>query len=66
MGQRDGVLLGRGRGGVVGEGGRGVVQEEAGRGRDGGVGQYCVLRAEGWGVSGGACAGWGFGFFWDG
>lgn len=57
MGQRDGVLLGRGRGGVVGEGGRGVVQEEAGRGRDGGVGQYCVLRAEGWGVSGGACAG---------
>lgn len=50
MGQRDGVFLG-GRGDcVVGEGGRGVVEEAAGGGGDGGVGQYCVLRAEGWGV----------------
>lgn len=47
VGERDGVFLGGGGDCVVGEGGGGVVEEAAGGGGDGGVGQYCVLRAQG-------------------
>ncbi len=50
MGERDGIFLGGGGDCVVGEGRGGVVEETAGGGRDGGVGQYCFLHAQGWGL----------------
>ncbi len=50
MGERHGVFLGGGGNCLVGEGGRGVVQETAGGCGDGGLGQHCILRAEGRGV----------------
>ena len=50
MGERDGVFLGGGGDCVVGAGGRGVDEAAAGGGGDGGVGEYRVLHAEGWGL----------------
>lgn len=53
MGQRAGVFLGGGRGGVVDEGGGGLEPEAAGCGCDGGVGEF-----GGWGLEGGGLTGW--------